>query len=319
MPKVSVVVPVYNVEKYLDKCLNSLVYQTLDDIEIVVINDGTKDNSQKIIDKYVQSFPQKVFSYTKPNGGLSDARNFGISKCHGKYIGFIDGDDYANLNMFKDLYQKAIKSNFDVVVCDINYISDNESKCVSSLVETDLMNKNEIKKQMINIYPAAWNKIYKRELFDSGVLFKKNVWYEDVEFLYRLFPYINTIGAVKKPLINYVQREGAITKTFDKRLYNYINNWNGIIDFYKEKGFYDEYKDEIEYCYCRYLLATFLKQATNFSKSDYNMAVNEALNNIKSNFPNYKKNKYLNKTIKGIYIKFFNKFFAKILYIKNNK
>jgi len=319
MPKVSVVVPVYNVEKYLDKCLNSLVYQTLDDIEIVVVNDGTKDNSQKIIDKYVQSFPQKVFSYIKPNGGLSDARNFGISKCHGKYIGFIDGDDYANLNMFKDLYQKAIKSNFDVVICDINYISDNESKCVSSLVETDLINKNEIKKQMINIYPAAWNKIYKKELFDSGVLFKKNVWYEDVEFLYRLFPYINTIGTVKKPLINYVQREGAITKTFDKRLYNYIDNWNGIVEFYKKKGFYDEYKDEIEYCYCRYLLATFLKQAANFNKSDYKVAVNEALNNIKLNFPNYKKNKYLNKSFKGIYIKFFNKFFANILYFKNNK
>ena len=84
MPKVSVIVPVYNVEKYLERCLNSLVNQTLDDIEIIVVNDSSPDESQKIIDNYIQNYPNKVFGYIKPNGGLSDARNFGMGKMSGE-------------------------------------------------------------------------------------------------------------------------------------------------------------------------------------------------------------------------------------------
>ena len=95
MKKVSVIVPVYNVEKYLDKCLDSLVNQTLKDIEIIVVNDGTKDKSQKIIDKYVKDYPKLVKSYIKENGGLSSARNYGLKYAQGEYVGFVDSDDYV--------------------------------------------------------------------------------------------------------------------------------------------------------------------------------------------------------------------------------
>ena len=91
--KVSVIVPVYNVEKYIKKCLNSLVNQTLDEVEIVVVNDGSPDNSQKIIDEYTKKY-KNIKSYVKKNGGLSDARNYGIKKATGKYISFVDSDDY---------------------------------------------------------------------------------------------------------------------------------------------------------------------------------------------------------------------------------
>ena len=104
MPKVSIIVPVYNVEKYLDRCLDSLVNQTLQEIEIIVINDSTPDQSQIIIDKYMNLYPNKVFSYIKPNGGLSDARNYGMSKMKGDYFGFVDGDDYVEYSMFEKLY-----------------------------------------------------------------------------------------------------------------------------------------------------------------------------------------------------------------------
>ena len=110
MPKVSVVVPVYNVEKYLDKCLNSLVYQTLDDIEIIVVNDSSPDNSQDIIDKYRKAYPNKIKSFIKENGGVGDARNYVVSKCLGEYIGFVDGDDYVNLDMYEEMYSKPIYS-----------------------------------------------------------------------------------------------------------------------------------------------------------------------------------------------------------------
>ena len=313
MSRVSVVVPVYNTSKYLKRCLDSLVTQTLNDIEIIIVNDGSTDNSQEIIDEYVKKYPDRVFGKKKKNGGLSDARNFGIEKSHGDYIGFIDSDDYACSEMFEMLYNKAVSDNFDVTVCDIKLIYDNHFKVISSKVDIDVFSKEGLKKQMIDIYPAAWNKLYKKSLLEK-VKFKKGVWYEDVEFLYRLFPYINNIGTVKIPLVNYVQRDGTISKTFDKRVYNYIDNWNEIIHFYKKNNFYSEFFDELEYCYVRYLFLTFIKAATHFDKTEYRTACEIARNNVIKNFPNYKKNKYL-KGLSSFYVKHFNSIFTNLIYL----
>ena len=314
MIKVSVIVPVYNVEKYLDKCLKSLVNQTLKEIEIIVVNDGTKDKSQKIIDKYVKKYPKLVKSYIKENGGLSSARNYGLKYAKGEYIAFVDSDDYVEEDMYEKLYNKAIEKDFDMVVCNLKYIYDTKDVNAYSNINKDILTKEEIKKSMINIYPSAWNKLFNKRLFKNKVLFKEKVWYEDVEFLYRLYPYINSIGTVDDYLYNYVQRKGAITSTFDERLFHYIDNFNGIVKFYKEKKFFDEYQKELEYCYVRYLYATFIKQASNFKdKKMYEKAVEEAIKNVKENFPNYRKNKYFYKSLKGIYLLLFNKFISKIL------
>ena len=99
--KVSVIVPVYNVEKYLEKCLESLVNQTLKSIQIIIVNDGSSDNSQEIIDKYAKQYPNKIFSYIKENGGLGDARNYGLNYAEGEYISFVDADDWVDEKMFE--------------------------------------------------------------------------------------------------------------------------------------------------------------------------------------------------------------------------
>ena len=315
MIKVSVIVPVYNVEKYIARCLDSLVNQTLKDIEIIVVNDGSPDNSQKIIDKYVKKY-KNVKSYIKKNGGLSDARNYGLKYAKGEYISFVDSDDYVDNTMMERMYNKALSGDFDIVVCNLDMVSDDGKliKNVSSNIGRDIYN-DEIKKCMINIYPAAWNKLYKNSLFDNKIYFKKGIWFEDVEFIYRMIPYVKSVGVVDNELYHYVQREGAITKTFDKRLYNYIDNWNGIIDFYKKNKLYDDYKTELEYCYVRYLYATFIKQATNYKdKIEYDNAVDEAIKNVKKRFPNYRRNKFFYKGLKGMYLICFNKFIANIYY-----
>jgi len=313
--KVSVIVPVYNVEKYLEKCLNSLVNQTLEDIEIIVVNDGTKDNSQKIIDKYTKKYPKKVKGYIKENGGLSSARNYGLKYASGEYIAFVDSDDYVELDMYEKMYNKAISENFDIVACDLFYVYDDKKVEAFSNLNNDIFTQEEIKQSMINIYPSAWNKIYKKDLFKHKIYFKDRVWFEDVEFLYRLISKVNSIGVVHEKFYNYVQRAGAITKTFDDRLFHYIDNWNGILDYYKKNKIYDEYKLELEYCYVRYLYATFIKSASNFTdKKLYEEAVNKAIENVKTNFPNYRKNKYFYKSLKGLYLLTFNKLYSKILY-----
>ena len=318
---VSVVVPVYNVEKYIDKCLNSLVNQTLKNIEIIVVNDGSPDNSSKIIEKYENKYPNLIKSYVKENGGLSDARNFGIEKCSGEYIAFLDSDDYVNYDMYEKLYKKAVSKNFDVVVCDTLYDYETKKKFCSSKINEDLFKKEDIKKMMVDFYPAVWNKIYKKSLFDNGIRFKKGIWFEDVEFIYRLIPSINSVGVVNEALINYVQREGAITKTFDKRVYDYITDWNSIIDYYKSNNLFDEYRDELEYSCTRYLFATFVKSLSKMNDNDeFERGVNLAISKVSENFPNYKKNKYLKKiTLKNIYLRNFNLKLANVFFKTKNK
>lgn len=321
MHKVSVIVPVYNVEKYLDRCLNSLVNQTLDDFEIIVINDGSPDNSQVIIDEYQKKYPNLIKKYYKDNGGLSSTRNYGIERSNGEYISFIDSDDYIEPTMLEVMYNKAIEENYDVVVCNLNYVYEDGAKdrIVSCNLNYDVLNRNSLKKSMINIYPTACNKIFKRKIFDY-ILFKEKIWYEDVEFIYRMYSVINSIGVVKLPLYNYLQRKNTITSTFNDKIFDYIDNWNGIIEYYKKINLYEEFYNELEYCYVRYILATMVKGLTNFNNyQKYLLGVDRALFNVKNNFPNYKKNKYFYRSAKGIYLIMFNKMFARLMYKGENK
>lgn len=314
MTKVSIIVPVYNVEQYLEKCLNSLVNQTIKDFEIIIVNDGTKDSSQKIIDKYAKNY-SFIKSYIKENGGLSSARNYGIKKATGEYLAFVDSDDYVTEDMYEKMYQKAKEKDFDMVVCDLNYIYPDKKIKATSNIKEDTTN---IKETMLNIYPAAWNKIIKRSIV-KDIFFKEGIWFEDVEYIYRVLPKITSIGVVQEPFYQYLQREGSITKKVDKRIYNYIDNLNGLVSYYKENKLYEKYHQELEYVYVRYLYATFIKQATYFDKEEYKQAVNQAITNVKKHFPNYRKNKYFYHSIKGIYLLTFNKIYAKILWKKIHK
>ena len=322
MPKVSVIVPVYNVENYLSKCLNSLVNQTLKDIEVIVVNDGSPDDSQKIIDKYVKKYPKKIKSYIKENGGLSDARNYGLKYASGEYISFVDSDDWVDFTLYEKLYNKAIECDFDVVACDVYSIDETGvKKIINSGIKKEIFTKEEIKNQMIDIYPVAWNKTYRKDLLnDSKIKFKKKIWFEDVEFLYRLFPFIKSIGVVNEPLNYYLQRTGTISKTYDERLLNYIENWNGIIEFYKKNKLYEHYKNELEYCYTRYVIGVMIKNAYNYKdKMFFYHTVDNAFNNLKKQFPKYRKNKYLKTSFKGFLLLIVNPFILKMLYkIKNN-
>lgn len=308
--KVSVIVPVYNVEDYIEKCLDSLVNQTLTDLEIIVVNDGSPDNSEKIIKKYEKKY-KNIKYLVKKNGGLSDARNYGLKYARGEYIAFLDSDDYVSSDMYQMMYIKAKSGNFDMVVCDINYLYPDKTLRVSCGIKSDT---ESVKKTYLNIHPAAWNKIFKRELFDHKVLFKKGVWFEDVEFIYRMLPYIKNIGVIHEPFNQYIQREGSITNTVNPKIYDYIGNMNGVVDYYKENKLYDDYKKELEYVYVRYIYATFIKSVSRYDYSEYIKAVDLAIKNVKDNFPKYRRNSYFYKSLRGIYLVMFNKLVAKILY-----
>lgn len=122
MPAVSVIVPVYNVEKYLEKCLDSVISQTFQDFEIVIVNDGSTDSSNKIIQNYAEKYPDKIRAFTKQNGGLSSSRNFALERIEGEYLVFLDSDDYLDKNYLKILYSTAKKDNYDIVCSGQNKV-----------------------------------------------------------------------------------------------------------------------------------------------------------------------------------------------------
>lgn len=318
MKTVSIVIPVYNVEQYLVRCLDSIIHQTLEDIEILAVDDGSTDNSGMILDEYQSKYPEKLKVFHKKNGGLSDARNYGIRFATGEYVGFVDSDDYVEPEMFEKMYLKAKERMYDIVVCDFWEVKQGKKQAYTSRIERDGEGQTFVKNSMRSIYSSAWNKIYKRELLCKN-LFTKGIWYEDVEFLYRLLPDVKSIGAVHECFYNYVIRKGSISNSAHKKIYDQIKNWNGLMEYYRNRGIYDAYKDELEYCYIRFLLALFVKSASQFGIKEFKRAKKEAIENVKKAVPDFRKNKYVQgRGVKNFYLRAYNSFFAYAVFVTEN-
>lgn len=292
--KVSVIVPVYNVEKFIDKCLNSIVNQTLKEIEIIVVNDGSPDNSQKIIDKYVKKYPEKVQSFIKENGGQGSARNLGIEKAKGEYISFVDSDDFVEKDMYKKLYNKAKENNYDIVVCgNYNVSEDYQNKNIDAFI-------NNYNTDLENIFfgkMAVWNKIYKRDILIKNKLeFKEKVWYEDLAFTLKAIMNSNTFAFIDEPLYDYLIREGSTMNNSNvKRNLEILEAFDDILSYIKHNK-KEEYFDKVEFLaidhiYISAIVRILKANADNKIKKE---TVNELICYMNKNFPNYKNNKYIN-------------------------
>lgn len=218
MVKVSVIVPVYNTEKYLAKCLDSLVNQTLTDIEIIIVNDGSPDNSQEIIDDYTQRFPQ-IKAFKKPNGGLSDARNFGIEKASGEFIGFVDSDDYVDLKMFESMYEKATLHDAEIVLCDLEKVNEKGEAFRPLPQSPQLPERIELDKYFTifgEMSCFACNKLFRAELFENHS-FKKGIHFEDIELIPQLVLESKIIAKINLPYYKYFERQDSISRSHTER------------------------------------------------------------------------------------------------------
>lgn len=200
-PLASIIVPVYNFKPYLSQCLNSLVNKSLKKIEILVINDGSSDNNQAIIDEFALKYHLIIKSIIKKNGGVSYNRNVGIKQTTGRYIGFVDSDDYVDSTIFGKFYHQAQKTGADVVVCD--YIKDygNELQQTYNINDWNLFN-NSIKyapKLLFQVKPYVWNKLIQRDFsLQKKLLFSIGQIFEDSALIYPLLYLANKIAAVEE-------------------------------------------------------------------------------------------------------------------------
>ena len=289
MKKVSIIVPFYNVEEYIERSIKSLINQSLDDIEIILVNDGSKDGSEEIAKEYKNKYPDKIIYLEKENGGLSDARNYAIPYATGEYIAFLDSDDYIEEEMYEEMYETAKLDKADIVECD--YLWEYPEETIESKGRT-YKNRQDM---LLNARVVAWNKLIKRELLEKTMIrFPVGLRYEDVEFFYKLVPYINSISIVKKPFVHYVQRENSISNTQTGRTAEIITVLDNVINFYKEKNIYKDYEKELEYNYARYLLcSSMLRMIMIENREERQKNISYAWEKLNATFPNWKENKYL--------------------------
>lgn len=296
MYKVSIVVPVYNVEKYLNRCLNSLVHQDYKNIEIIIVNDGSPDNSQKIIEKFQEKHSDIIKTFKKKNEGLSEARNFGLKKATGDYIIFIDSDDYIETNMISKMINCAYKDNSDIVVCNIYDEYENEK--VTKIYENICTDKSSIfdnRKILLNRF-SAWNKLFKISLFsDKELKFEKGKIYEDLRLILKIYLKAHTISFIKEPLYHYVIRNGSImTSSGIKKNLDIISAFDDVIDYYKKEDKYEIFKNELEFLVIEHLLIATIVRVLSISRyKDVKNNILPYLKYINQNFPNYKKNSYI--------------------------
>ena len=292
--KLSIIVPVYGVEKYIDKCLNSLVKQSLKEIEIIAVNDGTKDNSQKIIDKYVKKYPDKIKSYIKENGGQGSARNYGLKKTTGEYIGYVDSDDFVEKDMYKKLYNKAKENNYDIVVCgNYNVSEDYQNKNIDAFI-------NNYNTDLENIFfgkMAVWNKIYKRDILIKNKLeFKEKVWYEDLAFTLKAIMNSNTFAFIDEPLYDYLIREGSTMNNSNvQRNLEILDAFNDILSYIQHNK-KEEYFSKIEFLAIDHIYISAIVRVLKAEADDKvkRETINKLIDYMNKKFPNYKNNKYIN-------------------------
>ncbi|MBR0462271.1 MAG: glycosyltransferase [Erysipelotrichaceae bacterium] len=297
--KVSVIVPVYNVDKYLRKCLDSLVSQTLKDIEILVINDSSPDDSQAIIDEYKEKYPQ-IRSFIKENGGVSSVRNYGLKAAEGEYIGFVDGDDYIEKDMYEKLYNLAKSSDANVAVCAYYYNEDGKET-----VRKEFHYRNT-KEMLTRFYGVLWNKIYKKEYIDSlDFSFPEGRRFEDSSYLTHMALTMKDFVFTDEPLIHYVQRKGSLTNTSSKTVLDAIEMLNDLRTYYKEKGKDEEFRSELEYVFIRFCLGNPFLTGCKIADKKVRREVLDALwNTLDSNYPEWHDNPYL-KTLPGLKNRYF--------------
>lgn len=318
MVKVSIIIPVYNVEKYISKCLDTLVNQTLEEIELIVVNDGSTDESENIIMKYKEKYPDKILYLKKSNGGLSDARNYGVNYAKGEFIAFLDSDDYVELDTYEKLYSKSKECNKEIKIVECNFFWSYEKEEVIDYIEM----YDSLKDYLVNGRVVAWNKLYNRAWIESlNIKFPKGLLYEDLEYFMKLVANlrnIEEIAVVKEPLIHYVQRKGAISYSETQRIAHIVEIYENVFSYYKEKDKYNYYRNELEYKFCRNLLGNFMKKALRVKNRKIKRELlNLFWNSINSNFPEWRKNKYILKNIKyqNLFMRFIPGIIYKSLYI----
>lgn len=298
MISVSIIVPVYNSEKYLERCLESLVNQTLENIEIIAVNDASPDNSLSILENFYHSYPDKMkIINLKENLRQGGARNHGLRSSMGKYIGFVDADDWVDLEMFEKLFNLAETSQSDIVDCD--YFEAQDFDSVNRIVQSNSSEQIGIldinkKRSLILNSGRMLTKLYKRDLFfTNNIEFQERSSYDDNQIMPILLVSANKLSKIPEPLYYYFTLNESTTRSLNNPLaYDRLTTSVNMIREFKKRNLYDEYEDELVYRFIQlYYFNSILIFINKFNPPERRILL-EMKKYIRLNYPSYRKNYY---------------------------
>ncbi|MDD6252624.1 MAG: glycosyltransferase [Bacteroidales bacterium] len=243
-PTVSVIVPIYNVSRFLPECIESVINQTYDDFELILVDDGSTDDSGDICDNYAKA-DNRIRVIHKPNGGLTSARNAGLNIATGEWIMHLDGDDWIDSEILKVLVAAGDKQSADIVFGDFLMVSDNDSRPNSALDWLVVGGEFSLKNYISSVWTTAWGSIVRRRIYSQNRIYSPTeiTYCEDFHLMVRLCFFANRVVHVSIPLYNYRQRSSSVMHNLNKRT-ELDEQWayQDIIRFFKEQNVYADYK-----------------------------------------------------------------------------
>lgn len=286
MADISIIVPIYNAEKYLNKCLDSLINQTKKELEFILVNDGSTDNTETIIKTYND---ERIKYYKNKNQGIGKTRNFGIEKATGKYLMFLDSDDYLSEDACEKLYERTQKEKLDLVVFDFYRVENNELKkeIIKNFKSSSLKTNPNLLLE-INLGPC--NKLYKRDLIiKNEIKFQEKLKYEDTTFVVETINNAKRIGKLNECLHYYVIHSQSETTVRDERVFDILKIVDIVRNYFKDK---DYMQDTVKKLIVK-ILTNYTIQQRNQKDIKVGMQfIDEAFAYLNTYVPDYKKNVY---------------------------
>ena len=281
-PLISIIIPVYKVEKYLERCIKSVLDQTYKNLQIILVDDGSPDNCGNICDNYAK-IDNRIEVIHKENGGLYDARNVGLKKARGKYIGFVDSDDYVSNEMFENMYNTLVNNNADISICNFYTVIDNKNIIKNADNGIEIYNKLEILKEILldkKIQSYAWNKLYKRELFED-IEYPIGKKYEDIGTTFYILEKCNKIVVSGSPEYYYLTRgDSIVNNNTEGTVIDYISLISDRYDYIDKK--YKELKKYNDYYITKTLITAFTDaHYLKNNSEDFIKILNDFFNKVK--------------------------------------
>lgn len=251
MYTLSIIIPVYNVEKYLPACLESVYKDLPDGCQVILVDDGTPDSSGVLCDKAKEQYPHVTTVIHQENMGLGGARNTGIDAASGEYLLFVDSDDTLCDGAVGKIIDAIQKFGADMIAFPIRSVAEDGTliSVERESVQTGKVLDPHTDKNLLTVAPAAWNKVFRASLFkESGIKFPPRVWYEDIRTTPKLMSLCNSAVYLEEPLYNYLQRSGSIMNSAKTdRNIEIVEALEDLTDWFAQNGRDGEYRDELEY------------------------------------------------------------------------
>lgn len=292
---ISVIIPVYNVEKYLRKCLDSVLNQDFDSFEVIIVDDGSTDSSIKTAKEYADKYQNKIKLIVQENKGLGGARNTGIEAAQGKYIIFVDSDDTIKQGTLSYLYKEIQNADADIAFFGIEFVKDDgtvnselkpteEERVVTTLEESPIC---------CYLDPSVCSKLFKTSLFkDNNLKFMERVWYEDLQILPKLALKSDKLVFLNRVCRSYLQREGSIMHNANvEKNIDMLNAIRDVIDFYRKNNAFEKYYSSLEFMTAFHLMTLCSMRVAGTSPKNH--LLKDFRNYTKETFPDFMQNAFI--------------------------